>query len=653
MWHGTLKPCALGRVGFKNGDDGMKGMIHFAAALLAAGLGCSGAVSAQALDWQSKVEPQLLLKTQDKSGVADFMVVIGDEADLSGAAQLKRRADKGRYVVQALKAAAARSQPAVLAALRARGLSAQPYWIANAIATRGTRADVEALALRADVKSLNWISSMAIPPAGVAGTPRAKADPFGVETGVALVRAPEVWALGFRGQGVVVGDHDIGVQWDHPALKGKYRGWDGTTATHEYNWLNAFPLDPFCTDKSVPCDSNGHGTHTTGTMVGDDGVGNQPGMAPDAQWIACRSLLDPVVGVGTLPTYLTCMEWTIAPYPTGNAAAADPDKAPDVVNNSWGCLEGCVPPVLKSSNDAIKAAGIIQVVSAGNDGDTCSTLAFPIAVYESSFTVGATDDNDAMASFSSRGPVLSDLSMRVKPNVVAPGVGTLSSTNDGGYASLSGTSMAGPHVAGLVALILSAEPRLIGRVDEVRHLIEQTAVKIRTDQVCGGTGENDIPNNIFGYGRIDALAAVLARPQLTLAASKSGAASYAYAVTSPDSGKLDLTNVQLQLRLPAGTKIAKTSEPPAATDTAATGESLLRFDHATLKPGEGWNVQVDLEQPADIIASAEADQVSPVSPAPVKLALRDAVRGGRFGGAFAPLMLLLLAGGLLLRRRSR
>ncbi len=459
-------------------------------------------------DWQYKVSPDVLAIATSE-GEADFVIEMASQADLSAATLLRGKATKNRYVFETLRAQAARTQPPVLAWLKQRGVSTQSFWITNAIAARGNLAVLAAVATMPEVDYVHGVGGIR----HVGPVVSAKADAprtAPVEPGIELVGAPEVWKLGFHGQGVVVGDHDIGVMWDHPALKNQYRGWDGNAVTHDYNWLNAFPQDPFCDDLATPCDPHVHGTHTTGTMVGDDGGDNRVGMAPRAQWIACRSLLDPVVGVGFLPTYMTCMEWTLAPYPSGNTGAADPAMAPDVVNNSWGCLEGCPPTILQATNEAIKAAGIVQVVSAGNDGAECMTLAFPLGIYDSSFTVGATDFQDQMAGFSSRGPVVSDLSMRIKPNVVAPGVNVRSSSNDGGYAELSGTSMAGPHVAGLVALMLSAAPDLKGEVDAVRQIIEQTAVPITTGETCGGTSDADIPNNTFGYGRIDALAAVKA-----------------------------------------------------------------------------------------------------------------------------------------------
>lgn len=633
------------------------------------------------------IEPQLLHAAQI-SAQTDFLILLSDKADLKAAtAGAKTKLEKGQATVVALKAAAARSQPGVLAALQARGLEHRAFWIANAITARGSLADIQALAARADVSGLykidaqlNLLSPYIARRADAvrAVNHQAKTDYVAkalgdnVEAGVALVRAPAVWQLGFKGQGVVVGDHDIGVMWDHPALKNNYRGWDGTTASHAYNWRNAFgAADLFCTDPEVPCDSNGHGTHTTGTMVGFDGGDNQIGMAPEAQWMACRSLLDPVLGVGTVPTYMDCMEWQIAPYPEGDPDAADPAMAPDVANNSWGCLEACAPPLLKDVNDAIYEAGIVQVVSAGNDGDTCSTVAFPIAVYESSFTVGASDVADEMAGFSSRGPVLTDGSMRLKPNITAPGVDTRSAWNDGDYNVISGTSMAGPHVAGLVALLMSAEPKLKGRVADVRKLIELSAVQtITTVQTCGGTAVSDIPNNISGWGRIDALNAVTMRPQLQIAtaapASASAGESFTYTatVTQPATGKIDATTVDLLITLPPEVVVVSSSEPRTAD--VVTIEGVLAFQRPVLKPGEQWVVSVVLQPSAasEVIAaaSAEADQVSRVDGAATKTILGAGATAapttptiGSFGrvggGAFGLASLLLLGLGAALGRR--
>ena len=124
------------------------------------------------------------------------------------------------------------------------------------------------------------------------------------------------------------------------------------------------------------------------------------------------------------------------------------------------------------------------------------------AIYDASFTVGNTTSNDWIANSSSRGPVTIDGSGRIKPDISAPGTGIRSSIPGGSYATLSGTSMAGPHVAGLVALLISASPGLAGDVDTIEEVIEQTAVPLTSSQGCGGVGPTEVPNNVFGWGRI-------------------------------------------------------------------------------------------------------------------------------------------------------
>lgn len=643
------------------------------------------------------IEPALLAALQQQ-GKAEFVIQLAEKADLSAVQNAASKEEKGERTVAALKAAAARSQPAVSALLDARGMAHRGHWVANAIVTQGTLADVQALAALPQVAAVFEVRSNvdALSPyirrqrqKLEAATARAEAENYGAkamgipEDGILRVHAPEVWALGFTGKGVVVGDHDIGVQWDHPALKKKYRGWDEATqkATHAYNWRNAFgAADAFyCPDPGIPCDPNSHGTHTTGTMVGDDGAGNRIGMAPDAKWMACRSLYDDIVGAGTVPTYLDCMEWMLAPYPDGDSAAADVKKAPDVVNNSWGCLEACAPPVLKDVNDATYAAGILQVVSAGNDGQGtiagCSTIIAPPAVYESSFTVGASEGkSDEMADFSSLGPVLDDGSMRLKPNISAPGVATRSSIPTNAFGNKSGTSMAGPHVAGAAALLMSAEPRMKGRVAEMRTLLERTAVAAvgvaNTQKTCGGTAATVIPNNIFGYGRLDALAAVVARPRLALAltapaTAKPGDAYEAtLTVTQPATGKIDVTKALVEVSLPSAVTVVGST--PAPAKNTATGETrTLQYSVAKLEPGKSATVKLLLKADAAgdvaLASRAEADQVSPLAGPAAKTAVSSgttvpvpsaaATEDGRFGGGFGLAVLVMLGGAAALRRR--
>ena len=313
-----------------------------------------------------------------------------------------------------------------------------------------------------------------------------------------------------EGQGITVAGADTGQRWTHNALKSHYRGWDGQNADHDYNWHDSIHDgvgNPCGNDSPEPCDDNGHGTHTIGTVVGDDGAGNQIGMAPGAKWIGCRNMDQ---GNGTPARYVECMEFFLAPYPVnGNPNEGDPLKAPDVTSNSWVCppSEGCSANTLQAAVEAQAAAGIMMVAGAGNDGPDCSTVFYPPALYEASYTVGALNTGtDTIASFSSLGPVTVDQSNRIKPDITAPGTNTRSSynTSDDAYASLSGTSMATPHIAGAMALLWCARPDLRHDIAGSRTVVDNAAHVISSTQ-CGDPGP---PNNVYGWGRVDVSAAV-------------------------------------------------------------------------------------------------------------------------------------------------
>jgi subtilisin family serine protease len=205
------------------------------------------------------------------------------------------------------------------------------------------------------------------------------------------------------------------------------------------------------------------------------------------------------------------MQFMLAPFPHGGNPFkdGDPSRAVHVMNNSWGCptLEGCDPNALLEAANNLRDAGIFVVASTGNDGPNCSTIADPLSLYDSVFSVGAIDQNGDMADFSSRGPVRADGSGRVKPDIVAPGVNILSSTPEGTYASFSGTSMAGPHIVGVVALIWSAQPNLIGDISGTEKLIEETAQQYK-GSLSPGCFSGGIPSNAYGYGIVDVYAAV-------------------------------------------------------------------------------------------------------------------------------------------------
>lgn len=474
----------------------------------------STAVASQ--PWRAKVDDSLLAEAEVDDETT-FLVVLAAQAHLRDAPRLATKAARGEFVFERLTAVANRTQPPLRRFLAQRGASFQSFWIVNMLAVRGDAALIEALAQRDDVARIapNRASRLDGPVDTVeTAVPLAVQA---VEWGLRKVNADDVWALGYTGQGVVVAGQDTGYEWDHSALKQQYRGWDSgtSTASHDYNWHDAIHAidsnnsgpNPCGLDSPEPCDDNNHGTHTMGTIVGDDGAANQIGMAPGAAWIACRNMER---GYGTPATYAECFEWFIAPTDI-NGANPDTSKAPHVINNSWGCppSEGCTDPtILQQVVENTRAAGIVVVVSAGNEGSACSTVANPAAIYDAAFSVAATDTNDSAASFSSRGPVTVDGSNRFKPDIAGPGVFVRSSVRGDSYGTSSGTSMAGPHVAGLVALLISADPSLAGEVDKLEQIVRNTAVPLTTTQECGGLPGTHSPNHTFGYGRIDALAAV-------------------------------------------------------------------------------------------------------------------------------------------------
>ena len=436
-------------------------------------------------------------KAMAGAGLPSAIVVLAQQADLSGAAKLATKAQKTRYVYEALRAVAAQNQPPLVKALTGMGLqvSAQLY-IENAIVVTGgqgktiARSAVNAMAARPDVALVQTDPRVTFGPEEP--TSAAVTTPIGIAWNVTWVNAPKVWAKGFTGQGIVVGDIDTGVQWNHPALIRQYRGWNGGTADHNYNWWDAGPAE-----SPVPVDMNGHGTGTTGTAVGDDGKGNQIGVAPGAKWIACRGLPNPD-GTGSLSQILSCLQFMLAPWDL-NGNNPDPSKAADVVNNSYGC-PACQMP--STPFDNLKAAGIMSIVAAGNDGPLCGSVRLP-GGFRSVFTVGASSfASDLIAYFSGRGPRRPAL---VSPQITAPGQNVPTSYPGNGYTEQDGTSFSAPAVTGAVALLWSGRADLFGNVDASIRALELSTVS-RMSLSCGS--ESFHPNNVYGYGSLNVNAAL-------------------------------------------------------------------------------------------------------------------------------------------------
>jgi hypothetical protein len=420
-----------------------------------------------------------------------LFVVMAGQADLSGIAGTGQagRDARAAEVYRRLVAHADASQAELRADLDRLELPYTPYYLVNAIEVSGAGPELRVwLSGRGDVDRV--LLSQRLRPLPAPGSPMSGTGgltPDDPEWNVALVRADRVWdELGVTGAGIVVGSSDSGVDGEHPALAGGFRGGGDS-------WLD--PWD----GTGVPTDRNGHGTHTLGSAVGRGGIG----VAPGAGWTACTNLDR---GLGNPGHYLDCLQFMLAPYPAGGDPWRDgrPERAPHVLTNSWGCppIEGCDATVLRPAAAALRAAGLYLVVAAGNAGPFCGSIEDPPAAYPEVLTVGAVDRDERLAVFSSRGPVPGG----GKPDLVAPGAGVVSAMPGGGYATLDGTSMATPHVAGVVALMWSAQPALIGDVDTTGRLLRETArpVEIDDEPACGGGAA------LVGAGLVDAHAAVTA-----------------------------------------------------------------------------------------------------------------------------------------------
>ncbi len=478
------------------------------------GVGGHGDGRTQSPDWAPKVD-RWVIRTAEGGAKTEFLLFLTVQADLEPAGRLSSKAAKGAFVYQELTAIAAATQPPVIAELEALGAEFKPFWVANMIWVRGDLPIIEKMAERMDIARVSANPRISLPaPPPSADMPLDQA-PSAIEWNINKIGAPQVWTSGYRGQGVVVGGQDTGYDWDHPALINQYRGWNGASVDHNYSWHDA--VHGAGGDLKEPYDDHGHGTHTMGTIAGNDlapsqpswpaGAANAVGVAPGSKWIGCRNMKS---GLGTPATYSECYQWFIAPTNL-DGQNPDPALAPDIINNSWSCppSEGCTDPdILLTVVANVRAAGILTVHSAGNSGPACGTINAPAGIYEESFTVAATDSSDSVAGFSSRGPVTLDGSGRMKPDVSAPGVAIRSSIPDGGYQSMSGTSMAGPHAAGLAALMLSAHPAMAGNVAGLEYAMTRTAVPKTTSQGCGGDEASAVPNNVYGWGRIHAPSAV-------------------------------------------------------------------------------------------------------------------------------------------------
>ncbi|MGY3725342.1 bacillopeptidase F [Granulicatella balaenopterae] len=299
------------------------------------------------------------------------------------------------------------------------------------------------------------------------------------------ILADKAYQSGYKGKDIVVGIIDSGVDASHPVLKDSWRGNDANEAV--YSWFDATAAH-----SSSPIDETGHGTHVAGTILGKyPDKDTLLGVAPEAKWIAAR-VFDKD-GETTLNIILKAGEWMLAP--TDEKGTAHPEQAPKVINNSWG--GNSEDEFFRDIVKKWRESGILPVFSAGNTGlfneGGKGSIGTP-ASYPESFAVGALNLNDKIAKFSLRGP--STYEGDVKPDISAPGVNIYSSIPGGKYILRSGTSMAGPHVAGVAALVYAVNPDLT--VDEVEKILRESATPLSDSENVG------TPNFAYGYGKVNA-----------------------------------------------------------------------------------------------------------------------------------------------------
>jgi subtilisin family serine protease len=478
--------------------------------------------------WAGEIHPNVTQAALDAGpdGTVSVLIRLTDQAPIARLnqelkARRATRAERHREVIEALQAAAQRSQGPILQLLQqgkgdGRVVGFTPYWISNVIVAQVRPAFFDELEARTDIEvvELNFTPDLIRPVAEkrwmgergeYEGEVIIQGRDFETTPGLKAINADRCWyELGITGAGRLVCGQDTGVDATHPALEARWRGYNGEHPPEEC-WL-----DVLADSIGIPYDHDAHGTHTMGTMcaLGEE-TGDTVGVAWGAKWIACNSIGQGGSSEEFDNDILACFEWIADP--DGDPGTVD--DVPDVVQNSWGVRE--LPPegsYYKRCEDRYwdvidncEAAGVVVTFSAGNEGPFGMSLRIPpdrASTPYNTFAVGAIDATNfpfpyPIAVFSSRGPSSCD-ETSIKPEVSAPGVDVISTVPGGDYAPNSGTSMAGPHVAGVVALMREVDPDL--EVDRIKQILMDTAVD------HGDPGEE----NVYGHGVIDAYAACLA-----------------------------------------------------------------------------------------------------------------------------------------------
>lgn len=469
-----------------------KALLSCAAVLLALFILLPSVRSADAVEEvKAKITPEL--SAQLTAAKPDE--VVSAVVKMTSVANLKTlRGDKAAVFTE-LRAVSRQTQDGLMrylatAAVKPKVKVVKQFWIDNLVLVQATPDVIREIAARPDVREVFDNFTLTLPPRPGDGNGSLLQAPLW--DALTKIGAKQVWSTyGINGTGVRVGGLDTGVDITHPDLAGKMYTTNPADPTYPGGWAE-FDANGNIISGSVPHDSDQHGTHTSGTMIGGSASGYAIGVAPGAKLM--HGLVIPG-GSGSFTQVAAGMEWIIDP--DNNPAT---DDGADVVNMSLGATG--IYTQMVAPTDNMVAANVFPSFSIGNSGPNASTTGSPGNV-PSAYGVGATDQNDVIASFSSRGPVTWNfapyIGTWIKPDISAPGVNIYSSLPGGGYAGdWSGTSMAAPHVSGTVALMLQANPTLT--VDQAKLLLQQTAVDL---------GDAGMDNN-YGWGRVNAFAAVSA-----------------------------------------------------------------------------------------------------------------------------------------------
>ncbi len=423
-------------------------------------------------------------------------VILKEQSDLTDVQKISDLDERRQAVYETLITTAESTQISIRQRLDKMHVAYTPYYLLNAIEIEGNI--ITRLMLSNDPAVDRILESPVLRPLP---------EPIQTSTGdleslsegkmlwnIKMIHADQViQELGIDGSGIVIGQTDSGVDGRHQELAASYRG---AETQDDYNWYDPWNNTPF------PTDHGGHGTATLSVVLGED-----TGVAPGAQWMGCVNLDR---NLGNPAVYLNCMQFMLAPFPQSGDAFEDGDPAQGamIINNSWGCpdVEGCDPQVYEPVVKALKMAGIFMSVSAGNSGNYgCSTVTTPAAIYADVFTVGSVNSTGDLSSFSSIGPVLVDGSNRHKPDLVAPGENVVTAFPGDTYIIISGTSFSAPHVTGVVALMWSANPDLIGNIEATSDILKSSTQAYEgRGPSCGRASE------AVGSGILDAYKAVQA-----------------------------------------------------------------------------------------------------------------------------------------------